>query len=95
MTTVDECAVVAAPCSGGDLAAAVFAAWDAGEAIPWANRGDIGPPPEERGDAGTVEGTGREVSEQPLPENGQPDQPPEPPYGETQGQRRKKRKRRG
>ena len=56
---------------------------------------DIGPTPEERGDAGTVEGTGREVSEQPLPENGQPDQPPEPPYGETQGQRRKKRKRRG
>jgi hypothetical protein len=69
-------------------------AWDAGEAIPWPSRGDIGPPPEERGDAGTVEGTGREVLEQPLPENGQPDQPPEPPYGETQGQRRKKRKRR-
>jgi hypothetical protein len=70
-------------------------AWDAGEAIPWPGRDDIGPPPEERGDAGTVEGTGREVSEQPQPENGQPDQPPEPPYGETQGQRRKKRKRRG
>ncbi len=33
MTTVDECAVVAAPCSGPALAAAVFAAWDAGEAI--------------------------------------------------------------
>jgi hypothetical protein len=70
-------------------------AWDAGEAIPWPGRDGIGPTPEERGDAGTVEGTGREVSEQPLPENGQPDQPPEPPYGETQGQRRKKRKRRG
>jgi hypothetical protein len=70
-------------------------AWDAGEAIPWPGRDSIGPTPEERGEAGTVEGTGREVSEQPLPENGQPDQPPEPPYGETQGQRRKKRKRRG
>ncbi len=70
-------------------------AWDAGEAIPWPGRDAIGPTPEERGEAGTVEGTGREVSQQPLPENGQPDQPPEPPYGETQGQRRKKRKRRG
>jgi hypothetical protein len=68
-------------------------AWDAGEAIPWPSRGDIGPPPEERGDAGTVEGTGREISERALPENGGPGEaPPEP--GESQGQRRKKRKRR-
>jgi hypothetical protein len=71
-------------------------AWAAGEAIPWQKPGDdLGPPAAERGPAGTVEGSGREVSEQPLPENGKPDQPPEPPYGETQGQRRKKRKRRG
>jgi hypothetical protein len=70
-------------------------AWAAGEAVPWQRPGDdLGPPPEERGPSGTVEGSGREVSEAPLPENGQPDQPPEPPYGETQGQRRKKRKRR-
>jgi hypothetical protein len=70
-------------------------AWEAGEAVPWQRRGDdLGPPTSERGPSGTVEGSGREVSEQPLPENGQPDQPPEPPYGETQGQRRKKRKRR-
>ncbi|HSR25363.1 MAG TPA: hypothetical protein VLW53_17540 [Candidatus Eisenbacteria bacterium] len=68
-------------------------AWAAGEAVPWQRPGDdVGPPP--GGPGGTVEGSGREVSETPLPENGQPDQPPEPPYGETQGQRRKKRKRR-
>jgi uncharacterized membrane protein YqhA len=68
-------------------------AWDAGEAIPWPGREDIGPPPEERGGAGTVEGTGREISERQLPENGGPGEaPPEP--GESQGQRRKKRKRR-
>jgi hypothetical protein len=75
-------------------------AWAAGEAIPWQKPGDdLGPPAAERGTEGTVEGSGREVSEPPLPEaggqNGEPDQPPEPPYGETQGQRRKKRKRRG
>jgi hypothetical protein len=69
-------------------------AWDAGEAIPWPSRSeDIGPTPEERGDAGTVEGTGTEVSERPLPENGGPGEAtPEP--GESQGRRRKKRKRR-
>ena len=72
-------------------------AWAAGEAIPWQRPGDaLGPPSAEGGPGGTVEGSGREVSEQPLPDqedgNGQP---PEPPYGETQGQRRKKRKRRG
>jgi hypothetical protein len=73
-------------------------AWEAGEAIPWPRPGeDLGPPVAERGESGTVEGSGREISEPPLPEgtqNGEPDQPPEPPYGETQGQRRKKRKRR-
>jgi uncharacterized membrane protein len=73
-------------------------AWAAGEAVPWERPGDdLGPPPAERGGPGTVEGSGREISEQPLPEDdqyGEPDQPPEPPYGETQGQRRKKRKRR-
>jgi hypothetical protein len=71
-------------------------AWAAGEAVPWQRPGDdLGPPPAERGQSGTVEGSGREVSEEPLPENGPPDEPPEPPYGETQGQRRRKRKRRG
>jgi hypothetical protein len=70
-------------------------AWQAGEAIPWQRSGDdLGPPPAERGQSGTVEGSGREVSEEPLPEDRQTDQPPEPPYGETQGQRRRKRKRR-
>ena len=71
-------------------------AWAAGEAVPWQRPGDdLGPPPEERGPAGTVEGSGREVSESPLPdEGGGKGEPPQPPYGETQGQRRKKRKRR-
>jgi hypothetical protein len=71
-------------------------AWAAGEAVPWQRPGDdLGPPPAERGPSGTVEGSGREVSERPLPEIGeQSGEPPEPPYGETQGQRRKKRKRR-
>jgi hypothetical protein len=71
-------------------------AWAAGEAIPWTRPADdLGPPPAERGPGGTVEGSGREVSEPPLPEGGGNGEPPEPPYGETQGQRRKKRKRRG
>ena len=71
-------------------------AWAAGEAVPWQRPGDdLGPPPAERGPSGTVEGSGREVSERPLAENDEQDsEPPEPPYGETQGQRRKKRKRR-
>ena len=68
-------------------------AWDAGEALPWPRREDIGPPPAEGAGARTVEGSGREVSEQALPENDDGETPPEP--GETQGQRRKKRKRRG
>jgi len=69
-------------------------AWAAGEAIPWVPAGDdMGPPPGS-GPPGTVEGSGREVSEPPLPENGEAGEPPEPPSGETQGQRRKKRKRR-
>jgi hypothetical protein len=72
-------------------------AWAAGEAIPWQSPGgDLGPPSAERGEAGTVEGIGREVSEQPLPDDGGANgEPAQPPYGETQGQRRKKRKRRG
>jgi hypothetical protein len=72
-------------------------AWAAGEAIPLVKPGQgTGPPLEERGPSGTapsdtVEGSGREISETVLPENGGPaDQP----GGETQGQRRKKRKRR-
>ena len=66
-------------------------AWDAGEAIPWpSGRDDVGPPPAERGGADTVEGSGREVSE-PRPDEGA-ETPAQP--GETQGQRRRKRKRR-
>ena len=62
-------------------------AWAAGEAIPWPRAGeDIGPPVE-RPSEGTVEGSGREVSEPPLPEEG-------PTLSGSQGERRKKRKRR-
>jgi hypothetical protein len=69
-------------------------AWDAGKAIPWPSGGeDIGPPPEDRGGSGTVEGSGREVAEPPLPEEGEAREEPHP-SGETRGQRRKKRKRR-
>jgi hypothetical protein len=69
-------------------------AWEAGEAIPWLRPGeDIGPPPEERGGSGTVEGSGREVSEEALPENGAGEHA-QPQPQDTQGQRRKKRKRR-
>jgi hypothetical protein len=64
-------------------------AWPAGEAIPWPRPGEELEAPPAAGAPGTVEGSGREVSEAPLPENGQS------PPGETQGQRRKKRKRRG
>jgi hypothetical protein len=65
-------------------------AWAAGEAIPWPRPGeDLGPPPEE-GPPGTVEGSGREVSEEPLPEDGAGAEQPR----ETPGRRRRKRKRR-
>jgi hypothetical protein len=67
-------------------------AWAAGEAIPWPRPGEESGPPPAAGGPGTVEGSGREVSEQPLPENGDAEQPAQP--GETQGERRKKRKRR-
>jgi hypothetical protein len=74
-------------------------AWAAGEAIPWQRRDeDLGPPVAESGQGGTVEGSGREVSEQPLPEDAQGDEESSQAmdqYGQTQGQRRKKRKRRG
>jgi hypothetical protein len=71
-------------------------AWEAGEAVPWPKPGDDQGLPPEAGPGGTVEGSGREVSEAPLPEQrDESGEPPEPPYGETQGQRRKKRKRRG
>jgi hypothetical protein len=63
-------------------------AWAAGVAIPWPKPG------EEAGEqGGPVEGSGREVSEPPLPDEGVA--PEEGPPGETPGQRRKKRKRRG
>jgi hypothetical protein len=76
-------------------------AWGAGVAIPWLKPGE-GP----GGPGGPVEGSGREVSEPPLPDEGagtagEPAFPGEPgaepgeaESGETQGQRRKKRKRR-
>jgi hypothetical protein len=65
-------------------------AWAAGEAIPWPRPGeDLGPPPGES-PPGTVEGSGREVSDAPLAEEVAPPQQPE----ETPGQRRRKRKRR-
>jgi hypothetical protein len=63
-------------------------AWAAGVAIPWPKPG------EEPGESGgPVEGSGREVSEPPLPDEGVA--PEDRPPGESQGQRRKKRKRRG
>ena len=66
-------------------------AWDAGEAIPWPSGADeMGSPPE--GPVDTVEGSGREISEQPLSGDGAGE--PTTEAGETQGQRRKKRKRR-
>ena len=65
-------------------------AWAAGEAIPWVPAGgDVGPPPA-GGPPATIEGSGREVAGAPLPEDGATAAQP----GETQGQRRKKRKRR-
>jgi hypothetical protein len=66
-------------------------AWAAGEAIPWLRSDeDIGPPVERPPEA-TVEGSGREVSDsEEFDEQGLPRS-----LGETQGQRRKKRKRRG
>ncbi|MFL5906611.1 MAG: hypothetical protein ACJ75Z_03315 [Solirubrobacterales bacterium] len=71
-------------------------AWAVGEAISWPRPGeDIGPPPERPGPGGTVEGSGREVAEPPLPEDGTAAGQPDEPAGETQGERRKKRKRRG
>jgi hypothetical protein len=70
-------------------------AWDAGEAIPWPSREqDIGPPPEVRGPSDTVEGSGREMSEPRLPDDGGSSGETSPEPGEMQGQRRKKRKRR-
>lgn len=64
-------------------------AWEAGVAIPWPRPGEEpggpgAPPP-----PGTVEGSGREIAEPPLPEDRI-----EEAGRETQGQRRKKRKRR-
>jgi hypothetical protein len=65
-------------------------AWDAGEAIPWPSRSEAELPP--AGPSGTVEGSGREISEQQLPDDGAGEPEAEP--AATQGQRRKKRKRR-
>jgi hypothetical protein len=66
-------------------------AWAAGEAIPWLRPSDDAGTA--GGTGGTVEGSAREVSEQPLSENAAAEERAQP--TETQGQRRKKRKRRG
>jgi hypothetical protein len=72
-------------------------AWAEGRAIPWPKAGEEPAPASD----GTVEGSGREVSERPLPEaqlnpaeETEPESPAPATNGETQGQRRKKRKRR-
>ena len=71
-------------------------AWAAGEAIPWPRPGEGAGEPPGGAPPGTVEGSGREVSERPLAEDGAAGEPPAiDQLGETQGQRRKKRKRRG
>jgi hypothetical protein len=71
-------------------------AWDAGEAIPWPGGGGVlggGAQPEQED---VLEGSGRELSEPALPESGHADDDDGSPVeGETQGQRRRKRKRRG
>jgi hypothetical protein len=64
-------------------------AWEAGVAIPWPRPGEGPGGPDEPPPSGTVEGSGREIAEPPLPE----DRVEEPP-SESQGQRRRKRKRR-
>jgi hypothetical protein len=70
-------------------------AWAAGKAIP-----PVRPGEEAAGELGDVEGSGREVAEPPLPEDdslsgeGPVGAGPDQPSDETQGQRRKKRKRR-
>jgi hypothetical protein len=64
-------------------------AWEAGVAIPWPRPGEGAGGPDEPPPSGTVEGSGREIAEPPLPE----DRVEEPP-SESQGQRRRKRKRR-
>jgi hypothetical protein len=79
---------------GGWLKAGRPPAWDAGEAIPW-------PPPEPRGgrkdSAGVVEGDGTEIDVGPdsALEPGVEDAPAPDDSTESQGQRRKARKRRG
>jgi hypothetical protein len=79
---------------GGWLKAGRPPAWDAGEAIPW-------PPPEPRGGrkdtAGVVEGDGTEIDVGPDPalEPDVSESPAPDDSAESQGQRRKARKRRG
>ncbi len=63
-------------------------AWAAGVAIPWPRPGEEPGGPGEPSPPGTVEGSGREISEPPLPEQGA-----EQPSEETQGQRRKRKRR--
>lgn len=70
-------------------------AWEEGRAVPWLKPGQPAPgSPDE-----PLDGSGRELSEPPLPEPGadSPGLPEAPtgPGGETPGQRRRKRKRRG
>jgi hypothetical protein len=65
-------------------------AWAQAEAIPWPSRGDIGAATRDD-EPGTVEGSGREVPERTPPES---EAGEDATAQETQGQRRKKRKRR-
>ncbi len=81
---------------GGWLPGGRPPAWEAGRSIPWPKPGDAGGDSDdaakaEPGETDAVEGSGREISEPPLPEEGSEK---DEQSGETQGQRRKKRKRR-
>jgi hypothetical protein len=62
-------------------------AWEAGKAVPWPKPGEPSPEADD-----SLEGSGREVSERPLPDPGEAEG--EQPAAEARGQRRKKRKRR-
>ncbi|MSO41536.1 MAG: hypothetical protein EXQ70_06535 [Solirubrobacterales bacterium] len=71
-------------------------AWAAGAAVPWPKPGQV-PPGEPPENDGTVEGSGRELD---PPATGEPPEEPSDPHPGatlegTQGERRKKRKRRG
>ena len=76
-------------------------AWEAGAAVPWPSPGDEPsgePPADPRGGSipGALEGSGRELSEPPLPEAGDAPAPDDSEQiGEAEGESPRKRKRRG